>query len=291
MMKGKTLRVIELEKKIEEKEHLLDVYAVFKDLKYGNVYAIYKDYNDITSDVLHYASSHFKQSTLVVLDVKEKGKVEELVKEFVWNTLNNVNSNDFELLDLKDIDRVEIIGSNTIKVKDEVLATLKKLCIPKVKNVDDEQKTKSSTWILVLGFMAAIGVATTFFFTHKEDFKPETFNLICTKEYEDDELNAKVDYNDVLIFNTSYELVERKITMLYTFNSTDSYNEYKRLGLYYKITPVSSNSSMEYIDDDINNTFTIKESVTTEKEYFEATEYSEVVDRMNFNNYKCVVSE
>ena len=79
--------------------------------------------------------------------------------------------------------------------------------------------------------------------------------------------------------------------MLYTFNSTDSYNEYKRLGLYYKINPVSSSSKMEYIDDDINNVFTIKESVTTEKEYFEATEYSEVVDRMNFNNYKCVVSE
>ena len=290
-MKGKTLRVIELEKKIEEKEHMLDVYAVFKDLKYGNVYTIYKDYNDITSDVLHYASSHFKQSTLVVLDVKEKGKVEELVKELVWNILNNVNSNDFEMLDLKDIDRVEIIGSNTLKVKDEVLSTLKKLCIPKVKQTNDEQKTKSSAWILALGFTIAIGIASYFVITHKEEFKPETFNLICTKEYEDDELNAKVDYNDTLIFNTNYELVERNIIMLYTFNSADSYNEYKRLGLYYKINPVSSSSKMEYIDDDINNVFTIKESVTTEKEYFEATEYSEVVDRMNFNNYKCVVSE
>ncbi len=290
-MKGKTLRVIELEKKIEEKEHMLDVYAVFKDLKYGNVYTIYKDNNDITSDVLHYASSHFKQSTLVVLDVKEKGKVEELVKELVWNILNNVNSNDFEMLDLKDIDRVEIIGSNTLKVKDEVLSTLKKLCIPKVKQTNDEQKTKSSAWILALGFTIAIGIASYFVITHKEEFKPETFNLICTKEYEDDELNAKVDYNDTLIFNTNYELVERNIIMLYTFNSTDSYNEYKRLGLYYKINPVSSSSKMEYIDDDINNIFTIKESVTTEKEYFEATEYSEVVDRMNFNNYKCVVSE
>lgn len=290
-MKGKTLRVIELEKKIEEKEHMLDVYAVFKDLKYGNVYTIYKDNNDITSDVLHYASSHFKQSTLVVLDVKEKGKVEELVKELVWNILNNVNSNDFEMLDLKDIDRVEIIGSNTLKVKDEVLSTLKKLCIPKVKQTNDEQKIKSSAWILALGFTIAIGIASYFVITHKEEFKPETFNLICTKEYEDDELNAKVDYNDTLIFNTNYELVERNIIMLYTFNSTDSYNEYKRLGLYYKINPVSSSSKMEYIDDDINNIFTIKESVTTEKEYFEATEYSEVVDRMNFNNYKCVVSE
>ena len=290
-MKGKTLRVIELEKKIEEKEHMLDVYAVFKDLKYGNVYTIYKDNNDITSDVLHYASSHFKQSTLVVLDVKEKEKVEELVKELVWNILNNVNSNDFEMLDLKDIDRVEIIGSNTLKVKDEVLSTLKKLCIPKVKQTNDEQKTKSSAWILALGFTIAIGIASYFVVTHKEEFKPETFNLICTKEYEDDELNAKVDYNDTLIFNTNYELVERNIIMLYTFNSTDSYNEYKRLGLYYKINPVSSSSKMEYIDDDINNVFTIKESVTTEKEYFEATEYSEVVDRMNFNNYKCVVSE
>lgn len=290
-MKGKTLRVIELEKKIEEKEHMLDVYAVFKDLKYGNVYTIYKDNNDITSDVLHYASSHFKQSTLVVLDVKEKGKVEELVKELVWNILNNVNSNDFEMLDLKDIDRVEIIGSNTLKVKDEVLSTLKKLCIPKVKQTNDEQKIKSSAWILALGFTIAIGIASYFVITHKEEFKPETFNLICTKEYEDDELNAKVDYNDTLIFNTNYELVERNIIMLYTFNSTDSYNEYKRLGLYYKINPVSSSSKMEYIDDDINNVFTIKESVTTEKEYFEATEYSEVVDRMNFNNYKCVVSE
>ena len=86
-MKGKELKVIDLEKKIDKEIHTLYVYAVFKDLKYGNIYAIYKDNNDITNDVLHYAGTHFKGDTLVLLNVKEVNKVEEEPKrEYISKT-------------------------------------------------------------------------------------------------------------------------------------------------------------------------------------------------------------
>ena len=52
-MKGKELKVSELNKNIDTKEHMLEVYAVFRDVKYGNTYAIYKDTFELTARQLY----------------------------------------------------------------------------------------------------------------------------------------------------------------------------------------------------------------------------------------------
>ena len=138
IMYGKKLKVIELNKSIDAKEHILEVYAVFKDVKYGNTYAIYKDTFDSTNDILHYASSHFKENTLVLLDIKNTEYVLELVKEFVWDLINGKENFKFEIINIDKIEKAEVISSNNIEVKDEVLITLKEKCIPKAKEEIEE---------------------------------------------------------------------------------------------------------------------------------------------------------
>ena len=73
----------------------------------------------------------------------------------------------------------------------------------------------------------------------------------------------------------------------YIFDNLESYNEFKRLGLYYKYEPIVSNSTLTYINDDINNKYIIKDNMTTEKEYFEPIIYDEVIKFMTNKNYTC----
>ena len=293
-MKGKELKVIDLEKKIDKEIHTLYVYAVFKDLKYGNIYAIYKDNNDITNDVLHYAGTHFKGDTLVLLNVKEVNKVEEMVKEFTWNIYNDKENTNYEMLDISSLNRAEIISSNTITVKDEVINTLTKKLIPKKK--DDPSLLKplisSSTKILIRGFSLALLVVVIFYFVNKDElFKEETITVICNKKDVLEDINASEDRNDTFIFNSEKKLLTRTVNIKYTFNDSNSYTEYKQLGLYYKYEPLVSSSEIEYVNDDVNNTFTIIEHAKTETEYFEPTNYDEVLERMAYYTYKCNVVE
>ena len=293
-MKGKELKVIDLEKKIDKEIHTLYVYAVFKDLKYGNIYAIYKDNNDITNDVLHYAGTHFKGDTLVLLNVKEVNKVEEMVKEFTWNIYNDKENTNYEMLDISSLNKAEIISSNTITVKDEVINTLTKKLIPKKK--DDPSLLKplisSSTKILIRGFSLALLVVVIFYFVNKDElFKEETITVICNKKDVLEDINASEDRNDTFIFNSEKKLLTRTVNIKYTFNDSNSYTEYKQLGLYYKYEPLVSSSEIEYVNDDVNNTFTIIEHAKTETEYFEPTNYDEVLERMTYYTYTCNVVE
>ncbi len=293
-MKGKELKVIDLEKKIDKEIHTLYVYAVFKDLKYGNIYAIYKDNNDITNDVLHYAGTHFKGDTLVLLNVKEVNKVEEMVKEFTWNIYNDKENTNYEMLDISSLNKAEIISSNTITVKDEVINTLTKKLIPKKK--DDPSLLKplisSSTKILIRGFSLALLVVVIFYFVNKDElFKEETITVICNKKDVLEDINASEDRNDTFIFNSEKKLLTRTVNIKYTFNDSNSYTEYKQLGLYYKYEPLVSSSEIEYVNDDVNNTFTIIEHAKTETEYFEPTNYDEVLERMAYYTYTCNVVE
>lgn len=291
-MKGKELKVIELNKTIDTKEHKLEVYAVFKDIKYGNTYAIYKDNFDSTNDILHYASSHFKEDTLVLLDIKNIDYVEEIVKEITWDLVNGKENNKFEILDLSKIEKAEIISSNDIKVKDEVLVILKEKNIPKTKKEIEAmmppKKMATSKKILITGFSIVFLVIVVFFIVNRDIFEPSTYTLKCTKTSTDNSLNATIDTTDNLVFNKENNLLlKRSITMIYTFNSKEDYDEYKKLGLYYKIEPVVSGAIMTYNGDDSTNTFTITEDMTTEKEYFEPTNYNEVLERMEYYNYTC----
>lgn len=291
IMYGKKLKIIELNKSIDAKEHILEVYAVFKDVKYGNTYAIYKDTFDTTNDILHYASSHLKENTLVLLDIKNTDYVLELVKELVWNLINGEENPKFEIINIDKIEKAEIISSNNIKVKDEVLITLKEKYIPKTKEEIEEllpKKMSSSKKILITGFTLAFLVIVAFFIVNRDVFEPITYTLKCTKTEIDNSLGATIDTTDNLIFNKEDNLLlKRNITMVYTFNSKEDYDEYKKLGLYYKIEPIVSSATMTYNGDDTKNTFTVTEDMTTEKEYFEPTKYDEVLDKMEYYNYTC----
>lgn len=293
-MHGKRLRVKDLNKSFETEEHNIEVYLVFKDLKYGNIYSIYKDN---FSDTLYYASSHIRENTLVLLNIKNKEYIETLVKEIVWDIINDKSNFKIEIIDINNITNAEIISSNSIKVKDEVIITLNKKCIPK--NIKKESKNinkkrmSSSTKILVTGFALTIFVIIMFLFFNKEVFAPVTYTLECTKVTYDKNLNAVLGVTDSFNFEKkSNILLTRNLVMEYTFFDENDYMEYKRLGLYYKVEPVVDSATMTYYMDDADLTFKIIESMDTKKEYFEPTQYDKVLSKMENDNYLCnLVSE
>lgn len=290
-MKGKELKVIEINRQIENKVHTLSVYAVFKDLKYGNVYTIFKDNEIDKKDTLYYASSHFKKDILVVLNVKDINKVEELVKEFTWNIVNNKENTNFEMIDLKDIEKAEIISYNTLLVKEEVIKTLDDKLIPKKedKSLAYESLFSSSTRILIRGFTLVIMVVVAFFIVNRDVFEEPRKKVHCTFNDKEESLNANMSIEDDLYFGIeSNNLYERKRKITYTFSDIETYNEYVKLGLYYKYEPIVSGSKLKYEYDESKKIFIIYEDMTTNEDYFEPTKYDEVLDRMEYYKYKCV---
>ena len=79
---GKTLKVTELDFKFGSDDHLLDVYAIFKEEKRSDVLAIYSDLKDENKAKLYYASVHLKEDAIVFIDIKDK---EEVVKNLLGN--------------------------------------------------------------------------------------------------------------------------------------------------------------------------------------------------------------
>ena len=69
---GKTLTVTEFDLKFGKDDHKIDVYAVFREVKRGDLFAIYSDRNDENKAILHYGSVHMKNDTLVFIDINNK---------------------------------------------------------------------------------------------------------------------------------------------------------------------------------------------------------------------------
>ena len=284
---GKTLKVTELDFKFGSDDHLLDVYAIFKEEKRSDVLAIYSDLKDENKAKLYYASVHLKEDAIVFIDIKDK---EEVLKEFTWKLLNNKDKEGFQIFDIEKYNKVEIISSNSILVKPEVIKTLHDKTIPKpvVKEVKKEKKPmQSSTKILLTGFSLAFLVAIAFLITNMDLLMGTSIKYRCTNSYLDTEIGSNKQEIQELTFNVKNELTTRTIITKYKFSNYDEFKNYYNAGTYYKIEPKFNNSRLDYTNDDTNYTFNIIEYVTLDTYYSGKTTKSELIEELTNSNFEC----
>lgn len=291
---GKSLTVTEFDLKFGQDNHILDVYAVFKEEKRGDILAIYSDRFDTNKDILHYASVHIKQNSLVFIDVKNK---EDIVKEFTWKMLNDKESEGFKLIDISKYEKAEIVSSNELVVKSEVIAKLYNKTIPKLEEKVKIKKAKkkmmsSSSKILLTGFTLAFLTIVTFFVVNKDILLGTNIKYVCTNSYLDTEVGSTKEEIQNLTFNLNNELTSRSIITKYVFDDIDEYNNYVNLGTYYKQDPIFRKSSFRYEKDDTNKEFNIIEDVLLDEYYNGKNKKKELLEELINNNYQCVdVSE
>lgn len=290
---GKSLTVTEFDLKFGQDNHILDVYAVFKEEKRGDVLAIYSDHLDTNKDILHYASVHIKQNSLVFIDIKAK---EDIVKEFTWKMLNDKETEGFKLIDISKYEKVEIVSSNELVVKSEVINKLYNKTIPKVEEKVKTKKVKkkmsSSSKILLTGFTLAFLTIITFFIVNKDILLGTNIKYVCTNSYLDTEVGSTKEEIQNLTFNLNNELTTRTIITKYAFDDIDEYHDYVNLGTYYKQDPIFRKSSFRYEKDDTNREFNIIEDVLLDEYYNGKNKKDELLEELINNNYQCVdVSE
>lgn len=290
-MNGKKLKVVEYNLSFGSNERLVNVFGCFKHKKNGNQYLIYADC-DTTYNIVYYGSSHLKENSILSMECKSE-KDEEAIKEYIFKVTNKENLNSFEMISLENITGIEIISSNKLEVKSEVLAALVDLTIPKPitpESQNQEQTTKkksSKKGLILLLLLAVIGVGGYLYAnTLTSDQKGITKSITCTKEYNHNTLNAKVKEESIYYFSPNEQLQNVQTTTIYQFLQKEDYQDFMNKGTIYKYMP-DADTTGGFSQDDANNSIKFIEKTTIDSGYKEPTSYEEVFSYYRKEGYTC----
>ena len=292
-MNGKVLKVVEYNLSFGATDHYINVYGVFRYKKNNNLYIIYSDTNP-TYNYISYGSSYIKNNSILSLATTKKEE-EEIVKEYIFKTIHQENTEEFENISLDTIEGIEIVGSNKIEVKEEVLKDLINLTIPKPKTEEPKEqitkpKKKKSPKIVLLLLLILIGGSIYFFMTKKNtktsEVKDTVKTFICTKEYQSNTLDAKIKEENTYHFSLQENLEYIEGTKEYQFSSKDSYQDFIQNGTFNKyIEEDEKNSS--FSQDEENNIFKTNLKTIIDSSYNKPTNYEEALTREKEDGYSC----
>lgn len=284
---GKTLKVKDFDLKFGQDDHKIDVFSVFKEEKRGDILVIYCDRADENKDTLHYASAHLDKDSLVFIDIKNKA---EIVKEFTWKLLNNKEKEGFELVDISKYDKVQIVSSNELLLKTEVIKKLYDMNIPKEEDKYAKRKKRisSSTKILLTGFMLTILVIGCFILVNRDFILGINVRYTCTNSYLDEATGANKQDIERLTFDFNDKILSRNIIIRYTFDDEEAYRNYINEGTYYQYQPVFTNSAMLYESNDEALSIDVIEEVKIDEFYNGKDTKDSLINELTTNNYHCV---
>ncbi len=288
-MNGKELKVVEYNLTFGTNERTVNVFGLFKYKKNNSLYVIYADVAT-TYNIIYYGSSHIKNNSILSMSTKESDI--EIIKEYIYKITNSLPLDSFEIISLNDIEGIEIISSNRLEIKKEVLESLINKTIPKKEIVDlpkkesTKKKGKSISILIVFIILMFLLGGGYYFLNISKNSPPISKTIICLKEETDKTLNASIEENNIYNFNNKDILENIELTKIFKFNDHLSYQDFINKGTMYKYMPTDDTNG-GYKQDDENSTFTIitKESVSAS--YSEPTNYEEVLYHYKKEGYTC----
>ncbi|MDY4996898.1 MAG: hypothetical protein SO108_04285 [Bacilli bacterium] len=292
-MNGKVLKVVEYNLSFGATDCYINVYGVFRYKKNNNLYIIYSDV-DPSYSYVSYGSSYIKNNSILSLATNKKEE-EEIIKEYIFKTIHQEPLEGFEHISLDNIEGIEIIGSNKIEVKEEVLKSLIALTIPKPKEEEkpvEEPKKKKSHKMLVLFFILLIGGGGYFFVNRNNiPFLPMENNqtakiFSCTKEYPSNTLDATIKEENTYHFSLQEELEYVEEIKQYQFKTTDAYQEFIQEGTFNQYVD-SEEKNVSISHDEQKNIFQTSLKVTIDSSYNKPQNYEDALSYEKENGYTC----
>lgn len=294
-MNGKELKVVEYDLKFGQKPRMVNVFGVFKYKPNNNLYVIYADV-DTNLSYVSYGGSHVKNDSILSMSCN-KDKDEEIIKEYIFKVTNKEAMDDFEIISLDNISGIEIISSNKLEIKKDVLDSLVELTIPvkEKKEASEEkkssQKKKKSSLKFMLIFiimLMIVAIGAYIFVMPKTEDNSVFKNIVCTKSYSHEDLaNVNVDEEKKFNFNNSDNLLNVDVTTVYNFNDEEVYLEFINKALYYKYMPDDSDNAGGWVNDDEAHTFKMIEKINVDETYDEPTRYEDVLSTLKKDGYTC----
>lgn len=220
-MYGKILKVNNrgTDIKIENKEVIL--FCCFKDLKYGNSYAIFCD-KENPNNTLLYGTIHFKEDSIVIIDTKKD--IKNLILDLIDILSNNKKIYDYQILDITKFHKIDLISNNTMELTNDKLKKLETNCVKQEesqkKKKRNEDGTRTLKIILILLFII-LALYTYLYIDNKDNYE-----LNCTRSSEIKEL-SKVKNEVTVYFSGKNKIIYIDSTTKYIFDTKIEYQTFK----------------------------------------------------------------
>jgi len=288
-MNGKKLKVTEYNLTFGSTDRYVNVFGFFKYKKNGNLYIVYTDI-DTKYELVYYGISHQKNNNLLSMSCKEEEQ--EIIKEYIYKVANQLPLDDFIVFTLEDITGIEIISSNKLEVKLDIIRKLEELTIENEQKKLEEQKTtneskkskKGIKTILTLLIIVLFIGGGYFFLTATINSNKIVKTINCTITTNDNKINAILEQSNTYNFTNNNKLQYVEGINLYTFNEQVDYEAFINNGTVFDYMPESAKS---YTPN--NDNFTIKYETRREidSSYQEPTEYEELINYYKNRGYVC----
>lgn len=283
-MKGLEISVTNSDLVIKQEEKLVKLFVMFKDKKYGTKYIIFVDN---FSNHLYYGSPLINDNKMVIMKFRNS-KDEELVKEFVWNFLNDKDISNFELIEVPKVSKLEIIDNNLLDVKEEYIEKLNNIFfkveeITLEENEKKEKKSKTGPILFSLVVLLLLGGGILYLKNNKELIYGKNIYVECRKIYDIKDLNVVSNEIVMLTFSNSQNIRKHEKKIKYLFNDRDEYYEFKEKNLSYKYI---NESGIEKFDDE-SLIYTMNINYDLKDDYKLPKDYDELYDYYNKDNYIC----
>lgn len=287
-MNGKTLRVVEYNLTFGGNDRYVNVFGFFKYKKNGNLYLVYTDV-DTKYEIVYYGTSHEKNDNLLSMACKEEEQ--EIIKEYIYKVVNQEPLDDFDVYTIEHITGIELISSNKLEVKLDIIRQLENLTIKKTETSPTNEQTKekkkksnNSLKILLILLLVILMGGGYYYFTTimKKDTVLKIIN--CTKEYNSSEVNATVNIDNTYSFKENETLEKVDSTITYKFNTKDDYEAFINDGSIYTYMP---ESTIKHIPNINNLTIQYITEVFIDSSYNGPKQYEEVITENKTNEYSC----
>ncbi len=289
-MNGKVLKVVEYNLSFGDNSRLVDVFGCIKYKKNNKLYIIYADHGS-NYNIVYYGSSHVKNNSILSMECNDS-RDQEIIKEYIFKVTQKQELNDFEFISLDDVDGVEIISSNRLEVKPEVLASLVDLCIPKPevsKTVNTQEAKvvkKSSMGKILIIIILALAIGGGFWYVTNMNTTDNTVKtIVCKGTYNDNDINATVLETKKYYFNHNDSLEKIDTDRIYKFSEND-YLDFVNKGLMYQYMPDDS-ATGGWDKNDTDYTFSMYMKETVDTSYNKPKDYEGVLADNKNNGYKC----
>ena len=211
-MNGKVLKLANNDLYGNQDERKVVVFACFNHVKYMNKYVIFSFLGEYDKNKLYYGS----------IDLTH------YITDFTSQYLSrNINPQDYTLIDISNMEKVELVSSNSIDC--DKLHILDELSIPKppqkAEAVNQNKKPTILYILLVILILLTCGLTYLYLFPHA--FMKQYKVLTCTKDLYNSEVSLSYKSNKIITFNSQDKLIDIEETDTYIFTSHEKYNEYK----------------------------------------------------------------
>lgn len=276
-MNGKILKLANNDLYGNQDERKIVVFACFNHVKYQNKYVIFTFEGEYDKNKLYYGSIHLKENSLVIFSIKDD--LIPYITTFTSQYLSqNINTQEYQIIDITNLEKVELVSSNSIDC--DKLSLLTDLSLPKPE-VKLETKTNNKKPIflytlLIILILFAGGL--TYLYLFPQAFLKEYKILNCQKESYNHEIPMSYKSTKIATFTEGDKLKDLEETSTYIFTTIEKYNDFKendRQNEYF-----NSSGTYKYNDKKLELTITQKEKTIIDN-------YEEMYSYLKSEGYQC----